>query len=66
MVHPTCKRRVVSDPMPASEPLFGLNNSKHIQKAKSSITVSVRAKANRLAAQHEGEVLIPENGLDVI
>jgi hypothetical protein len=52
--------------MPASEPLFGLNNSKHIQKAKSSITVSVRAKANRLAAQHEGEVLIPENGLDVI
>lgn len=56
----------MSDPMTVSEPLFGLSNSKNIQKVKSSITVSVRAKANRLAAQHEGEVIMPENGLDVI
>lgn len=51
--------------MPQSAPLKNLHNTKRISKAK-SISVSVMAKANRLAILHEGDVMISENGLDVL
>jgi hypothetical protein len=56
--------RQPSNPLPNPKPLF--KRDSHTTKTKSSITVSIRAKAERLAAQHEGKVNIADSGLDLL